>query len=111
LLITQITRLSLAVARLREAQGRTGQAAAARRATLTMRTAAGHWDSETAQFLAGRQPSAAARRLVDDASDVLGEPLVRAGRRLGLGCAGLGRGGHEDTSAGLPVCSSSSWWS
>jgi len=59
LLITQITRLSLAVARLREAQGRTGQAAAARRATLTMRTAAGHWDSETAQFLAGRQPSAA----------------------------------------------------
>ena len=61
LLITQITRLSLAVARLREAQGRTEQAAAARRATRTMRTAAGHWDSETAQFLAAaQQPSAAA---------------------------------------------------
>jgi len=60
LLITQITRLSLAVARLREAQGRTEQAAAARRATRTMRTAAGHWDSETAQFLTAQQPSAAA---------------------------------------------------
>ncbi len=60
LLITQVSRLSLAVARLREAQGRTGQAAAARRATWTMRTAAGHWDSETAQFLAAQQPSAAA---------------------------------------------------
>jgi len=33
---------------------------AARRATRTMRTAAGHWDSETAQFLAAQQPSAAA---------------------------------------------------
>jgi len=60
LLITQVSRRSLAVARLREAQGRTEQAAAARRATRTMRTAAGHWDSETAQFLAAQQPSAAA---------------------------------------------------
>jgi len=34
---------------------------AARRATWTMRTAAGHWDSETAQFLA-EQPSPAQPR-------------------------------------------------
>jgi len=43
LLVAQVGRLSVSIARLREAQGRQAQAAAARRAAFTIAQANGHW--------------------------------------------------------------------
>ena len=46
LLVAQVGRLSVSIARLREAQGRQAQAAAARRAALKMGQANGHWTNQ-----------------------------------------------------------------
>jgi len=46
LLVAQIGRLSVSIARLREAQGRQAQAAAARRAAVTIGRANGHWTNQ-----------------------------------------------------------------
>jgi len=46
LLVAQIGRLSVSIARLREAQGRQAQAAAARRAAVAIGQANGHWTSQ-----------------------------------------------------------------
>jgi len=46
LLVAQVGRLSVSIARLREAQGRQAQAAAARRAALKMGQADGHWTNQ-----------------------------------------------------------------
>ncbi len=64
LLIAQIGRLSVSIARLREAQDRQAQAAAARRAAFTIGQATGHWTSQAqtaAAQLEHRKPVTATR--------------------------------------------------
>ncbi len=64
LLVAQIGRLSVSIARLREAQGRQAQAAAARRAAFTIGQATGHWTHQAqtaAAELEHRQPATATR--------------------------------------------------
>jgi len=63
LLVAQIGRLSVSIARLRKAQDRQAQAAAARRAAFTIGQAIGHWTHQ-AQTVAAeqhRQPATATR--------------------------------------------------
>ena len=54
LLVAQIGRLSVSIARLREAQDRQAQAAAAKRAAFTIGQASGHWTHQ-AQSVAAEQ--------------------------------------------------------
>jgi len=64
LLIAQIGRLSVSIARLREAQDRQAQAAAARRAAFTIGEANRHWTHQAqsgAAELENRQPATATR--------------------------------------------------
>ena len=56
LLVAQITTLSLAVARLRQAQGRTAQAQAARRAASELGAATAQWTERADIFVSSRQP-------------------------------------------------------
>ncbi len=63
LLVAQIGRLSISIARLREAQGRQAQAAAARRAAFTIGQANGHWtDAAAAAELEQRGLASAASK-------------------------------------------------
>ncbi len=60
MLVAQIGRLSQSVAALREAQGRSAQAAAARRAALQVGDAAEHWSAESSALVAAAQRGRAA---------------------------------------------------
>ena len=60
MLVAQIGRLSQSVAALREAQGRSAQAAAARRASLQVGNAAEHWSAESSALVAAAQHGRAA---------------------------------------------------
>jgi hypothetical protein len=60
MLVAQIGRLSQSVAALREAQGRSAQAAAARRAALQVGDAAEHWSAESRDLVAAAQRGRAA---------------------------------------------------
>jgi len=86
LLMAQIGRLSVSIARLREAQGRQAQAAGARRAALTIGQATGHWthQAQTAVAEQHRKPATANRT-------GLATPAP-GGRRPPTGHEGRGRG-------------------
>lgn len=99
LLITQVTRLALAVSRLREAQGRPAQAGAARHAALKMHTATGHWDRASDQLLAEQARQESGRTRVgptagDVAAAVSSRPGDTRGARTLTDPGREGSGGH-----------------
>jgi len=96
LLIAQIGRLSVSIARLRQAQRRQAQAAAARRAEFMIGQDPGHWtgQAQTAPAeLEHRQPATATRAGVSTTAPV--------GRRPPTGHKPRGR--NRFTSAGAPA--------
>jgi len=88
LLVAQVGRLSVSIARLREAQGRQAQAAAARRAAFTIGQANGHW---TNQAHAAAAAELEQRRLASAASKGA-STTTTAGHRPPTGREPRGRG-------------------
>ncbi len=85
LLIAQIGRLSVSIARLREAQGRQAQAEAARRAAFTIGQATGHWTHQAQAAVADLEH----RKPVTTRAGV--SSAVQAGRRPPTGPGPRGR--------------------
>ncbi len=87
LLVAQIGRLSVSIARLRQAQGRQVQAAAARRAAFTIGQATGHWTGQAQSVAAELEP----RKSVTAARASV-STTAPAGRRPPTGPGPRGRG-------------------
>ncbi len=86
LLVAQIGRLSVSIARLREAQGRQVQAAAARRAAFTVGQATGHWTGQAQSVAAELEHRKAAT-----APSASVSTTAPAGRRPPMGPGPRGR--------------------